>query len=100
MEQETNREIENRHFDEATSIAVVSAQVAGLRELFEQKTASQDGVLLTIKEQTIKTNGHVAQAFREIDKLKSWRAFLTGAWAVITAVVVPVMLYLFYQRLR
>lgn len=100
MEQETNREIENRHFDEATSIAVVSSQVAGLKELFIQKTAAQDGVLLSIKEQTVKTNGHVADAFREIDKLKSWRAFLTGAWAIITLVILPVMMYLLYQRLK
>lgn len=108
---ETTREISSRHEDEAVSIAIVSQQIVGLERLVTAKLGFQDTQLALIKEQTTKTNGKVADAFLEIaetkkelyleiDRLKTWRAFLTGAWAVITAVVVPVMLYLLYQRLQ
>lgn len=100
MEEESTREISVRHESEATAIAVVSTQITSLKELMIEKLINQDNQLATIKEQTIKTNGHVADAFREIDKLKTWRAFLTGAWAIVTLVILPVLMYLLYQRLK
>lgn len=82
------------------SVAVVSNQIISLKELMMEKLVNQDAQLTLIKEQTTKTNGHVADAFREIDKLKTWRAFLTGAWAIVTLMVLPVVMYLLYQRLK
>ena len=97
---ETTREISDRHDGEAISIAIVSEQINGLKELVITKLGFQDIQLALIKEQTTKTNGKVADAVKDIDKLKIWRGVLTGAWAMITIFVVPVMMFLLYKRLQ
>lgn len=41
-----------------------------------------------IEEQTTKTNGNVK-------KLQLWKAYLTGAWAVLTVLVLPIAFIVF-----
>lgn len=47
-----------------------------------------------IIKQTTKTNGSVAEANCEIAELKIWRGYVTGAVAVIMAIVVPLLIVL------
>ena len=44
--------------------------------------------------QTTKTNGKVLGLQKEVSKLKEWRSYLIGAWAVVTLFVVPLVLYI------
>ena len=99
MEPETTREISDRHGDEAVSIAVVSEQICGLKELVTSKLGFQDTQLAIIKEQTTKTNGHVADAFREIAGLNAWKNKTVGAMIIINIFVVPVLMFLLYEKL-
>lgn len=46
----------------------------------------------TIIEQTTKTNGRVS-------KIEDWKAFIQGAVAVVSALVIPTMLYLLYLHI-
>lgn len=52
-----------------------------------------------IEGQTTKTNGHVADAFREINKLKIWRASNSVAIAIIVVVVIPLCVYIFNRAI-
>jgi hypothetical protein len=96
---ETTREISNRHDDEAVSIAIVSQQIIGLKELVEQKLCFQDTQLALIKDQTTKTNGHVADAFREIAGLNAWKNKAVGMSLAVNIFVVPVLMFLLYDKL-
>lgn len=93
--------------NETTSIAVVSTQLSGLKELMIEKLGNQDKQLEAINKQTTATNGHVGDAFREIDKtnksieaLNAAKNKLIGGLIVSQSVVLPVVLYLLYQRLK
>ena len=97
---ETNREISARHDDEAVSIAVVSSQICGLKELMIEKLGFQDQTLGLIKEQTTKTNGHVADAFIQIAALKDWKNRIVGGLAVSNIVIVPLLMWLIVQHLH
>lgn len=97
---ETTREISSRHEDEAISIAVVSEQICGLKDIVTAKLGFQDTQLAIIKEQTTKTNGHVADAFREIATLNAWKNKAVGISMAVNIFVVPAMMYLLYQRLQ
>ena len=81
------------------SIAVISTQISGLKELMLEKLSGQDDQLELIKVQTTKTNGHVADAFSRIDSLNGWRNKLTGAMVISNIFIVPVLMYLLYERL-
>ena len=96
---ETTREISNRHDDEAVSIAIVSEQIIGLKELVVQKLSFQDTQLALIKEQTTKTNGHVADAFREIADLNAWKNRAVGMSIIVNIFVIPVLMFLIYDKL-
>ncbi len=52
-----------------------------------------DKKLDEILEQTKKTNGRVS-------KLENWRAYLVGAWAVVSLVVIPAFTYVYFQDQR
>lgn len=101
---ETSQEQSDRHDDEALSITVISQQIFGLRELVLNKLDNQDKILATIKEQTIKTNGHVADAFREIDGIKRWKDQAIGFFKAISIVFLPLIMgmltYLLYLHLK
>lgn len=56
---------------------------------FEDATKN---TLQRIEQQTLKTNGSVAN-------LKLWRAYTTGAVAVLTVLVLPILLMLIRQHL-
>lgn len=62
----------------------------------EEKTyrAWMKETLGEIKEQTKKTNGHVAEAQRDVASLKQWRAFITGGLSILSLLVVPILLYI------
>lgn len=96
---ETTREISARHEDEAVSIAIVSQQIVGLEKLVTAKLGFQDSQLALIKEQTTKTNGHVADAFREIAGLNAWKNKAVGAMVIVNIFVVPVLMFLLYEKL-
>ena len=83
-----------------TDIAVVSTQIAGLKDLMLEKLTGQDKELLLIKEQTTKTNGHVADAFREIAQLNAFKNKVVGAMIVSNTIIIPVVMFLLYQRLK
>lgn len=92
---------------DAVSIAVVSTQLGGLKELMVSKLDNQDGQLTLIKEQTTKTNGHVADAFkkidstnREIELLNAFKNKVVGALIISNIVIVPILMFLLFQRLR
>lgn len=68
------------------------------------------GSLNRIEGQTTKTNGHVADAFKlieknkddatkEINKLKTWRASNSVAIAIIVIVVIPLCVYIFNRAI-
>jgi len=48
--------------------------------------------LRRIEIQTTKTNGEVA-------KLKVWRGYITGALAIISALVIPLVVYIFVTKI-
>jgi hypothetical protein len=90
----------NNSQDSAVSVAVVSTKIDSLKELMLEKVAAQDLVLDIIKEQTLKTNGHVADAFREIAGLNAFKNKVVGALIVSNIIVVPIVLFLLYQKLK
>ena len=98
--QETNQEASDRHDGEAISIAVISSQVASLKELMLEKLNSQDVQLSLIKEQTTKTNGHVADAFREIATINAWKNKFVGAMIISNIFIVPTLMFFLFERLR
>lgn len=61
---------------------------------FEAKMAVINDIAKDVSEtrtQTQKTNGHVADAFREIESLKASRVGFTYAMAVAMVVIVPIL---------
>lgn len=46
-----------------------------------------------ILSQTTKTNGRV-------NRLENWRAYLVGAWAVISFLVIPIFTYIHFEEKR
>ena len=97
MTPETNTEISDRHNDEAISIAVISTQITGLKELMLEKFCKQDVVLANIKEQTTKTNGHVADNISKIQELDGWKNRIIGGLIISNIFIVPVLLWLIFQ---
>jgi len=59
----------------------------------EDRTKNEEEHQEIIK-QTTKTNGSVAKANCEIAELKIWKGYVTGAVAVIMAVIVPLFFLL------
>lgn len=51
-----------------------------------------------IEMQTTKTNGRVSKSEEEISKLKTWRFGIVMASSVVTAVVIPLVLYIFFTQ--
>lgn len=100
MEKETTREALVRHDDEAISIAIVSTQVCGLKELMLEKIAKQDVMLTNIEKQTTKTNSHVADAFIDIANINAWKNKVTGALLISNIIVVPLLMWLIFHHLH
>lgn len=100
MEKETTREASVRHDDEAISIAIVSTQVSGLKELMLEKLSKQDIILINIEKQTIKTNGHVADAFIEIANLNAWKNRIVGGLIISNIIIVPLLMWLIFQHMH
>lgn len=96
---ETTREISTRHEDEAVSIAIVSQQISSLKELVVAKLSFQDTQLALIKEQTTKTNGKVADAFREIASINAWKNKAIGATIIVNIFVVPTLMFLLFEKI-
>ena len=53
-----------------------------------------------IIKQTTKTNGSVASMMQEIDRLKSWQNKWIGISMVISAILIPIILYLLYKHIN
>lgn len=103
---------------DAINIAVVSTQIKGLNDLMNAKLTNQDMQLASIKEQTTKTNGHVADAFQKIDdndkatkvkidatnlaveNINAFKNKVIGALVITNVIILPVLMYLLYQRLK
>lgn len=61
--------------------------------LTDLKSDMKEGFAGVFKRQD-KTNGHVAEAQRDIASLKLWRAYITGGLSVVTLIMVPILLYI------
>lgn len=61
------------------------------RELDEKFMDIKDS-LNRIEAQTMKTNGSVAKAFKEINDLKNWRWFLAGIGTVVVVLLIPILI--------
>lgn len=57
----------------------------------ESEVSEIKGLAMSTNTQAKLTNGHVADAFREIDNLKGDRRFLRGMWVIIVLMVVPAL---------
>ena len=66
---------------------VINALKEHMNEKFGDMKDSIDGLTVQVKT----TNGRVKT-------LEVWRSFLFGAWAVITAMVVPLVIYIYVQQ--
>ena len=60
--------------------------VQGIKDHIDSKDLAQDEKLDKILKQTTKTNGRVS-------RLEGWRSLLAGAWIVVSAFVIPLLLY-------
>lgn len=45
------------------------------------------------------TNGRVGKVEEEVEKLESWQSFIKGGLAVVSAFLVPVILYIIIKEL-
>jgi hypothetical protein len=63
---------------------VILEKIKGLAVLIEEKFKTNDEAHERIEGQTRKTNGRVSS-------LESWRAYITGAIAVITVIILPLV---------
>jgi hypothetical protein len=114
MEAESNEAPLARRESDAVSIAVLGTQIQSLKELMTEKLAGQDKsrdlvleklsgqdhILALIKEETTKTNGHVADAFREIAGINAWKNKITGALIISNIIILPMLMYIVYQHLN
>lgn len=100
MAMETPGEQSARHTDEAISIAVVSQQIFGLKELVLEKLSKQDLVMGSIEEQTKKTNGSVALAFTKISAINDWKNKVIGGLIISNIIIIPILLYLIYLHIK
>lgn len=57
----------------------------------ESEISDVKGIAISTNSQAKLTNGHVADAFREIENLKRWRTGLTYAWAVFVLILLPIL---------
>lgn len=64
----------------------------------EEEVADAKGIALDTLEQAKKTNGHVADAFREIEDLKRSRTGLYYALVALTTVMIPILSASLYRE--
>lgn len=69
-------------------------ELRALKELFIEKFDRNSADHEKIIEQTTKTNGSVAKANVEINKLKVWHGYLKGALAVVMCFIIPIAIAL------
>jgi tetrahydromethanopterin S-methyltransferase subunit G len=65
---------------------MICGKIDSFKELVEVKLDNIEG-------KVDHTNGSVADAHKEIGKLKSWRSYITGGLTVITMLVVPILIF-------
>lgn len=65
-------------------------------ELFQRLTRIED-LAASTERQAKATNGHVADAFREINYLKQWKTGLLYAWSFALIVIVPILALSLYK---
>ena len=65
----------------------IDMQVKNIKFEISESHKVIDDKLNLILSQTTKTNGRV-------NRLENWRAYLVGAWAVISLVVIPSLIYI------
>ena len=68
------------------SMREIDLIIKGVKDHIDSKDSAQDEKLDKILNQTMKTNGRVS-------KLEGWRSLLAGAWIVVSACVIPLLLY-------
>lgn len=98
--EETNQEINERHKEEAISIAVITTQLCDFKELMLEKLSKQDIVLGNIENQTIKTNGSVVKTITDIKGLEGWRNKIVGGLTISNIIIVPLLMWLISQHLE
>ena len=67
-------------------------------EKLEAFKESNDTSHASILAQVLKTNGSVAQNTKDIDSLKQWRAYVLGAVAMLSFVVVTLLGIIYLVR--
>ena len=65
--------------------------VTGIKQHIDDKDHNHEETLKKILTQTTKTNGRV-------NRLENWRAYLVGAWAVVSFIVIPGLAYIYTQE--
>lgn len=76
---------------------VIAEQIHGLRELINEKFASNDSAHEAILAQTTKTNGRVTTLEAEHLDNERWKSRVTGALIIMNVIIVPVFL-MFVQK--
>lgn len=64
--------------------------IKGITDHIDSKDNAHEEMLNKILSQTTKTNGRVSS-------LENWRAYLVGAWAVVSLIVIPLFTYVYFQ---
>jgi len=70
-------------------------------EIFEKIEALTDKVKVGFKgmhDRQDRTNGNIKDNTDNINKLRVWRGFIVGGLAVVTATVIPLVIYIFQNH--
>ncbi len=97
MEDKAQQPISNELFYSTQKF--VSDNFAEIRTDFKDFKLDLKESLNRIEKQTVKTNGSVADAVKEIDALKFWKGVFIGGIGVLSVLVVPIFIWMAQQIL-